>query len=496
MFRKRPARFVAAIVAVFFTWTLAGGATAAQAAKLVANQPSSHAPQPKDKTAGERFGRAVEAMGATLADAALELAAKKRELKERRGEMATLAAQMRQEFAATEKRLKEAKLPAEILERHRKFVAHFEGNLAELTGELDALEAAETDEAAGQAQEKLRQHLERTKAPSRHQPLDPENLPHRQPKVIKRELRLTPEEFERDLKKDKNAWRNQKRILVASIGSLAGLLASDTAVTTVNLPTDADLAETIDVQLTPEIKAKAAELEHKPVKIYEWVRNNIEFVPTWGSIQGAHMTLLTQQGNAFDTASLLIALLRASGIHARYVMGTIELPIEKVMNWAGGFTDPTAALNFIASGGIPVRGLVSGGKIVAVQMEHVWVRAFVDYAPSLGAVHKEGDTWIPLDASFKKYNYTEGVDFKTLVPFDGQSFADQLKASSTVNEQEGYVTNVSSSVVQTALSDYNARLENYVSQNLPNATAADILGKKEIVRKERAILPARGGPGC
>ena len=47
--------------------------------------------------------------------------------------------------------------------------------------------------------------------------------------------------------------------------------------------------------------------------------------------------------NAFDTASLLIALLRVSNIPARYQMGTIEVPIEKAMNWLGGFSDPRAA---------------------------------------------------------------------------------------------------------------------------------------------------------
>lgn len=114
--------------------------------------------------------------------------------------------------------------------------------------------------------EKTRAHLEKAKAPSRHQSLDPNNLPFRQPKGQKREPRMKKEEFERDLKKDKTAWRSQKRIMLAATGSVAGLLPPD------------DLAETIEVQFTPEIKAKAQELGNNPVKIYEWVRNNIEFV--------------------------------------------------------------------------------------------------------------------------------------------------------------------------------------------------------------------------
>lgn len=482
-------RVTALVVALFFSWTLAGGASAAHAAKLATQQTAATPAPPKRTDAGEKFSQSVANVETLLADESLPLAAKQREVKARQAELVTLAAELRSEFAVTAKKLKAAKLAPEIQERQQRFVDRFEENLDSLKAELTAIESAKDEVASRDAIAKAREHLTRSKAPSRHQPLDPNKLPHRSAEPTKQSPRLKKEEFERAYGKDLAALPRPVR--VAAAGALTNIIpANNDAPVNLGLPSLDDLAGTVDAPYSPAIVAKAAELGHDPLKIYNWVRNTIEFVPTWGSIQGAQLTMESKQGNAFDTASLLIALLRASGIHARYVTGTIELPIDKVMNWVGGFTDPLAALNFIASGGIPVTGLNSGGKIVAVRLEHVWVKAFVDYVPSLGAVHNEGDTWIPLDASFKKYNYTDGVDFKALVPFDGQGFAAQLKASSTVNEQEGSVTNVSSSMVQTALSDYNARLESYVSQNLPNATAADILGKKEIVRKEQAILPA------
>lgn len=55
------------------------------------------------------------------------------------------------------------------------------------------------------------------------------------------------------------------------------------------------------------------------------------------------MTLQTKRGNSFDTASLLIGLLRAANIPARYVYGTIQIPADKAMNWVGGVTKPEAA---------------------------------------------------------------------------------------------------------------------------------------------------------
>jgi hypothetical protein len=146
--------------------------------------------------------------------------------------------------------------------------------------------------------------------------------------------------------------------------------------------------------------------------------------------------------------------------------------------------------NLLASGGIPVGGLTEGGKIVTARIEHVWVEVLIDYIPSRGSRHKtgRGDTWIPLDASFKQHTYTPGMDIKAAVPFDAQSSIEQIKASATINETEGYVTNVSSTLTQQVMQDYQTRIQNYISQNYPNATVGDVLGKKEIIKYEFPIL--------
>ena len=202
------------------------------------------------------------------------------------------------------------------------------------------------------------------------------------------------------------------------------------------------------------------------------------------------MTMETRQGNAMDTASLLISLLRASNIHARYVMGTVQLPIEQIMNWVGNFTDANAALDFMSSGGVPTTALTDAGKVVKARFEHVWVEAWIDYLPSRGAKHKdgEGDTWIPLDASFKQYAYTDGIDIAAAVPFDGQTFVDQLTASATINEAEGYATGVDSLLVQQTMTDYQSRVEAYISQQYPDATVGDVLGKKDVVVQDYPYL--------
>ena len=73
------------------------------------------------------------------------------------------------------------------------------------------------------------------------------------------------------------------------------------AATSGNQPDPADLLEALDVRLTPAIQQKAAELGNDPVQIYNWVYNNIAFIPSYGSIQGSEHTFNTQKGNAIDT---------------------------------------------------------------------------------------------------------------------------------------------------------------------------------------------------
>jgi len=424
MFRKYS-RTIAAVVLCFFTWTSSGVFSIANAAQVEAGKAKTQRQEKKPEGAEEKFSKVTEELEEILADPKESVETKKGRLRAKEAEVEALDTDIRKQFGETEKRLKDAKLPAEILERHRKFVKHYDDNLAELKGNIERVEKAKDRKEAEAEIEKTRKHLEKVKAPSRHQPLDPNKLPHRQPKMQKREPRLKKEEFERDLKKDKNAWRNEKRIMVASAGSLAGLLTSS-MVNAVTPPSAADLAETVDVQLTPEIRAKALELGNNPVKIYEWVRNNVEYEPYYGSLKGAQQTLMEKSGNDYDQASLLIALLRAANIPAKYVTGTIEIPIERVMSWFG-VKDPTTAANILATGGIPAKAGVSGGKITSIRLEHVWVEAFVNMYPSFGAKNGPGNAWTPIDPSFKEHELNTSVDMSTIVKFNE---SDYLRAQS------------------------------------------------------------------
>lgn len=436
MFRKHS-RIIAAIALGFFTWTSGGLFSIANAAQLESKESKAKAPQPQKKTARpeERFSRITEELENTLADSKADVASKKARLTAGRDEIDKLDGEMRAQFAATEQRLKAAKLPDKILERHRKFVKHYDDNLNELKGNIAQVEKAKDNAEAEAGLAKVHEHLKRVKAPSVHQKLDPNNMPNRKRVMVWREPRTKKEEFAKEFKKDKYAWQNQQRIQVASMGSLAGLLTSN-SFNAVTLPTADDLAETIDVQFTPEIRAKAQELGNNPVKIYEWVRNNFKFEPYYGSLKGAQQTFLEKSGNDFDQASLLIALLRAANIPAKYVYGTIELPSERAMAWLG-VKDPKVAGDIIASGSIPATGIKdSSGKIVTIRLEHVWVEAFVNMYPSFGAKAGAGNAWTPIDPSFKEQELSNSVDISKTVKFNE---TDYLSRQSNMSPSLSYL---------------------------------------------------------
>ncbi len=386
-------------------------------------------------------------------------------------------AEIHQANQAMEQSLLEKNLGGEILQRHRDAVTRYESDMQQLLSRLQAIEQAR-DYPSLMAQVKALSQLLQPPHQPATQPIDPDKLPHRTPTVQPRPpatSKLELPEFYNRLPKEGVAIASLSPVSLNLVGQ-----ASDT-------PQPQDLQETLEVKFTPEIQQLANSLGKNPVRLFEYVRNQFEYEPTYGSIKGAQGTLWAKSGNDFDQASLLIALLRASGIPARYEYGTIEVPIDKAMSWVG-MENPLAASSLFSSGGIPAAAIIDGNtnQVVKLRKEHVWVKAWTDYTPSRGGVFQEGDRWVRLDPSFKQHDLIAGVDLNNVMPFDAQEFFDQLTAAATQGDY--WVTNVNPLTIQAKVNELKTQLDAYLDAH-PTHTMREVIGLKRPIIKEYGILP-------
>ncbi len=179
-----------------------------------------------------------------------------------------------------------------------------------------------------------------------------------------------------------------------------------------------DTTQGREVELSPDITAKAQELG-SPKASCDFVKNQMRLDWYFGSLKGSTETLREARGNDADLAALLIALLRAQGTSARYVRGTVELPVAKLAELMGllseaevsalysapsAFTlDPGArdkAFAALSGAGIPFEPVVVGGQATGVRFLHTWVEAHIPYADYRGVGGgRGGRVWVPMDPS-------------------------------------------------------------------------------------------------
>jgi transglutaminase-like putative cysteine protease len=402
----------------------------------------------------------------------------KEALRRWRDRLGQLDRQTQTEFDATARLLREKHLPQVILQRHADAVAKYQRELTGFRADLEgAINTADDATARAKAESALNR-LNRQALGRSPQRFDPHQLPNT---ILRKDSTRRPR-------------TTSKEFLAAGLTDNPRVrLASINPFDISHFPSASDpayLAATTEVTLTPDIVAKASELNGNPVNIYNWVHNNVQWEPTWGAIQDASQTLASRRGNAFDIASLTIALLRASGIPARYVHGTLELPADQFRNWVGGFHNINAALDYASAGGIPITAITSGGQIVKIQMEHIWVEAAVDFIPSRGAINKSADSWAALDPSFQQVQFVPGLDALQITGVNPQQLVSTFVATGSVNQAEGWATGFDPTGLQATQTQGQTTLQNYIQTNLPNATVGDVLGAREIVQQSAPVLSA------
>ena len=224
------------------------------------------------------------------------------------------------------------------------------------------------------------------------------------------------------------------------------------------------------------ITALARSLENDPDRIYHFVRNSIAFEPQFGLHKGADGVLLDGSGGAFDQSQLMIELLRASGVNARYTMGTIQLGPEASSILR--VNSARQACELLAVAGTP--GTVNGssgcssmsGAVSSVNMMHVWVEAQI------------GETWYAFDPSLKQTTKINGID---LWGAAGTSpSAAWSNVSSGVSISGGNLNGVNATNIEADLAGYATTLQNNLIANHSGKSLRQLTGGWEIIRTEAA----------
>ena len=215
------------------------------------------------------------------------------------------------------------------------------------------------------------------------------------------------------------------------------------------------------------ISEMARALKNDVDLIFNFVHDNIEFIPTFGSQKGALGTLIDGFGNAFDQAELMIALLRESGAYTcSFQFGEIQLTQAQAAAWLG--SDPGsiwAASNLLGNLGVPNEASWTGSGWV-LRVSHCWVKVLI------------GGTYYHFDPAMKEYTKINGVDLATTIGYNRTTFMSSATSGATITSN--YAQNINRANVRNNLASLTNSLVSYINTSAPTATVDDILGGRTI----------------
>jgi Domain of unknown function (DUF6531) len=209
------------------------------------------------------------------------------------------------------------------------------------------------------------------------------------------------------------------------------------------------------------IAALVIALKCDPDLIFEYVYNNIEFEPLYGSNKGPLGTLLDGRGDDADQAILLVTLWNAAGYsQTGYVNETIGTSSATVANWVGVNNDTTAIEELFNSGGIP------------------WFTDFgLIFFNHFQAALNLGRTWYVFDPSFKQHTISNGISgLASVLGYTRSQFLSD--AGGTIGS--GSIANVNRPALRADLTNYANNLVNYIDQNNRTWSVGNIIGGKTI----------------
>ncbi len=227
-----------------------------------------------------------------------------------------------------------------------------------------------------------------------------------------------------------------------------------------------------EIIINDTIADLAKTLDNNPVKIYNYIRNNIAYEPYYDAKKGSVGCLAERVCNDVDISSLTIALLRSAGIPARYHKQLALVSMTRLKDLLG-VSDSKIVYAALASNDIPIflTGENLGGSLDDADFSQVndlvleWVipQIFYEYDErganvpnnlNLSVAQSDQDLenilsafpekkWIFFDPILQPYDYEPKEIVSDTVNFDTESFwYNYLQYNGTLNPIDKYATDL------------------------------------------------------
>ena len=231
--------------------------------------------------------------------------------------------------------------------------------------------------------------------------------------------------------------------------------------------------------ITDEIAALALGLQRDPVAIFNYVRNEIDYLPYYGLTKGAALCHLEGSGNDLDQCALLAALLKESGYTPVYHYGTMAIPLNAdndmdMLSWLP-VSNRNGIKNLLKWSGNPNYN-PSGSNFSPIR---VWIE-----------VEIEGTRYL-LDPSYKHYETLPALG--DILSEAGYNMADYLADAGGDKTLSGvdpacYTEHLDAAAIHSRLTQDTQSLLAGLKRNYPNRSPREIIGGRSLVRKEVADL--------
>ncbi|MGC4073747.1 MAG: hypothetical protein QM760_14800 [Nibricoccus sp.] len=238
-------------------------------------------------------------------------------------------------------------------------------------------------------------------------------------------------------------------------------------------------------EVTPELQSLADALGRDPLRIYEWILNNVDYFPYNGLKRGAHLTYIEKAGNDFDSCALLSALLHASGYNnTKYKFGMLWIPLERA--------DHQDATTWLSADKAYVKNMLIGagsnygvfpsidydGDMTHIRKPHVWLELVI------------GPKTYILNPSFKNYKRTAPVPLSS-PDVANYSVSDVLSAAGGDYSLDYKYTIGSTGLanLRAKLADYTTKLVSYAYDVEHATSTAEIMGLRELQQNVISGLP-------